>query len=148
MSINPDKRKCSAVRSDGHPCQAWAVIDSDPPLCPAHAGLQTGAGAPIGNRNAMKHGLYMTALQPEDIVDIDLITSKSLVHELVLMRAALRRLGKYLNDEAVPMKDKLAVLPAAASLVRTIIQLQSNIGDSFDWDEVLDDLGKDWGIEI
>jgi len=148
MSINPDKRKCSAVCSDGHPCQAWAVIESDPPLCPVHAGLNRGAGAPIGNQNALKHGLYRRALQPDDVEDLETVEPTSLMHELVLVRIGLLRVARILGDSALQQTDMLAALNVMPKLVRTIIQLQKFIGDSFDWEEVLDEVGADWEIEI
>lgn len=148
MSINPDKRKCSAVCSDGHPCQAWAVIESEPPLCPAHAGLNSGAGAPVGNRNALKHGLYARALQPGDVADLEKIEAKSLRHELVLVRLGLLRAARLLGDSTLEQADMLATLAVIPKLVRTVIQVQKNIDDSFDWDEVLDEVGADWKIEI
>jgi len=55
--------RCSATTASGHPCRAWAVHDTDPPLCIAHQRAPTGGGerpvgAPPGNTNAVKHGFY------------------------------------------------------------------------------------------
>ena len=50
--------RCSAKTASGHPCRAWAVHDTDPPLCSAHGGGKRPVGAPQGNRNAEKHGWY------------------------------------------------------------------------------------------
>jgi len=51
-------RRCTALRKDGEPCRAWAVRGSDPPRCGAHGGGSASAGAPAGNQNARKHGVY------------------------------------------------------------------------------------------
>jgi len=58
MSSQRASRRCTATRSDGQPCQAWATKGSDPPLCGAHLGK---VGAPEGNQNARKHGAYARA---------------------------------------------------------------------------------------
>ena len=42
----------TAVTKAGKPCQAWAIVGSNPPLCSAHSGMDVGAGAPPGNQNA------------------------------------------------------------------------------------------------
>ena len=65
MAKNPEKRKCSAVCRNGRPCQAWALVDSEPALCSVHAGKNVGAGAPKGNKNAMKHGIYAKYMTEE-----------------------------------------------------------------------------------
>lgn len=149
MSINAGKRKCSAVRSDGQACQAWAVIGSDPALCSAHAGLNIGAGAPRGNQNAMKHGLYMSMMRPEEIADMEIAASATLAHELALTRIMLRRMSRYLDKKDLPVRDIVEVMSILFTGVRTVAYLLNNIDvDGFDWDEVLDDLNKDWGIEI
>lgn len=47
--------RCGARTRKGTPCQAPAV--SGKARCRMHGGAQ-GSGAPRGNRNAFKHGLY------------------------------------------------------------------------------------------
>ena len=97
----------------------------------------------------MKHGLYMAALQPEDVSDLEMMKSTSLMHELLLARATLRRLARYLEDGDLDVDKVLAIVPAMSTMMRTVIRLLNNIdGQGFDWDVVLDDLNKDWGIEI
>ena len=70
------------------------------------------------------------------------------MHELVLVRIGLLRVARILGDSTLQQTDMLAALNVMPKLVRTIIQLQKFIGDSFDWDEVLDEVGADWEIEI
>ena len=50
MPKNPNKRKCEIGG-----CNAWAMRSSK--LCAAHSGTARG-GAPAGNTNRVKHGLY------------------------------------------------------------------------------------------
>jgi hypothetical protein len=122
---------------------------SDPPLCPAHAGVQKGKGAPKGNRNALKHGMYLSILRPDEVRDLEMVKSTSLMHELVLMRVALRRVAGYLNEDGLPLEQVLAIAPVMSTMVRTLVRLLDRIDDAgFDWDEVLDELNKEWKIEV
>ena len=149
MSKNSDKRKCSAVCRNGQPCQAWAIVDSEPALCSAHAGRSVGAGAPQGHKNAMKHGLYADYMTEEEIEILESMDAKSLVHELALTRIMLRRLAGYLDDEDLSMEDVLTVVPLIFTGVRTVVYLLHYMADEdFDWDEVLDDIKDDWDINI
>ena len=149
MSKNPYKRKCSAVCNDGQPCQAWAVIESEPALCSAHAGLNIGAVARKGNRNAVKHGLYMSGMRADEITGMQLAKTSAMMDELVLVRLTLRRRWRYLEDDDLAPKDVLAVVPMVYTGARTVVYLQNHIGKSSDgWDEVLDRLGAELGIEI
>ena len=149
MSKNPYKRKCSAVCNDGQPCQAWAVIESEPALCSAHAGLNIGAVARKGNRNAVKHGLYMSGMRADEIAGMQLAKTSAMMDELVLVRLTLRRLWRYLEDDDLAPKDVLVVVPMVYAGARTVVYLQNHIGKSSDgWDEVLDRLGAELGIEI
>jgi hypothetical protein len=122
---------------------------SDPPLCPAHAGVQKGKGAPKGNRNALKHGMYLSILRPDEVRDLEMVKSTSLMHELVLMRVALRRVAGYLNEDGLPLEQVLAIAPVMSTMVRTLVRILDRIDDvGFDWDEVLDELNKEWKIEV
>ncbi|MDJ1007869.1 MAG: HGGxSTG domain-containing protein [Paracoccaceae bacterium] len=47
--------RCGAKTRKGTPCQAPAVTGKR--RCRMHGGAK-GSGAPLGNRNAFKHGLY------------------------------------------------------------------------------------------
>ncbi len=76
MSSRGGSRHCTAIKSDGQPCRAWATKGSDPPLCGAHLGK---VGAPEGNQNARKHGAY--ARPVEEITCID-DAVKDLEHRL------------------------------------------------------------------
>jgi hypothetical protein len=125
------------------------MCTSDPPLCPAHAGVQKGKGAPKGNRNALKHGMYLSILRPDEVRDLEMVKSTSLMHELVLMRVALRRVAGYLNEDGLPLEQVLAIAPVMSTMVRTLVRILDRIDDAgFDWDEVLDELNKEWKIEV
>jgi hypothetical protein len=38
-----ETRRCTATRTNGKPCRAWALRNSDPPRCPAHGAGGCGA---------------------------------------------------------------------------------------------------------
>ena len=47
--------RCGAKTRKGTPCQAPAVSGKE--RCRLHGGA-AGSGAPVGNQNALKHGMY------------------------------------------------------------------------------------------
>ncbi len=55
-------RRCGARTRSGTPCRAPAV--SGKARCRMHGGAR-GSGAPIGNTNALKHGMYTKAALEE-----------------------------------------------------------------------------------
>jgi hypothetical protein len=97
----------------------------------------------------LKHGLYAKALKAEDLTDGGMLRSTSLAHELVLLRVGLRRAAGYLGKDDLSLEDLVTILPVMSTTVRTVAYLLSQMdGSSFDWDEVLDEIQGDWGIEI
>jgi hypothetical protein len=150
MNEQEDHRKCSAVNSDGSPCQAWAIRGSNPALCSAHAGRSHGAGAPPGNKNALKHGYYTRHFSEQEVVEFEALSERSLLGELVLARTMIGRLAAYANGEDVTLEETLAITPLILSGIRTISHLTSNMANesSIDWDLVLDQLSEDLGMEL
>ncbi len=144
MSTKAVKRRCAAVRRDGRACRGWAVVGREPALCAVHAGLNVGGGGQVGNRNAMKHGLYMGLMNKEELKDVGLLTSRSVGHELVLARVVLGRLVRYLKKEDLPLADALAVAPVMSTLMRTVARLANQLEEgAVDWDVVLDALEEE-----
>ena len=141
-------QKCSAVCRDGQPCQAWAIRDSEPALCSVHAGRNEGGGGQPGNQNALKHGYYAKAIRPESL-PIEKMQDLALFGELVMGRYVLGELAAYLVREDVPAEKKLSVVPLINSTIRTVVYVAKHIKkDPFDWDEVLDELGEEWGMDL
>src|SRR5690606_23464491 len=97
--------RCSAITTAGVPCKAWAVRDTDPPLCSTHAGLTVGAGAPYGNQNAVKHRFYSQNLTDRELADLvaNLDNVVDIDDEIALVRITLARL--------LPKLEHLAELP-------------------------------------
>lgn len=143
-------RKCSADTRDGRPCNAWALRDSDPPLCSTHAGRTQGSGPPAGNQNALKHGFYASVIKPENLGNVEQMQTLSLLGELLLGRYVLGELTAYLQHGDLSMADKLAVVPLINSTIRTVTYVISNIEEDTTnmWDIVLDALSEDLGMDL
>jgi uncharacterized protein YjcR len=60
-----DSPRCGARTRKGTPCQSPAV--SGKARCRMHGGAK-GSGAPMGNTNALKHGMYTKAALEEQNV--------------------------------------------------------------------------------
>ena len=72
-------RRCGAKTRSGKPCRVPAVGGKK--RCRMHGGAP-GSGAPRGNQNALKHGLYR----------------KAVIEERSQLRAFLRKSQKLLQD--------------------------------------------------
>ena len=137
-SLN-QSRKCTAIKRDGRKCRAWAVRDSDPPQCSAHGGYSVGAGAPVGNRNAVKHGYYARGLRPEEIEQLEAFKVRGLMGELVLARVTVMRLMDFVKRASCTAAEALPVMKYVFIGLRTIAYLEERIGDVDEalWKEVL-----------
>jgi hypothetical protein len=72
-------RRCGAKTRSGKPCRSPAVHDNK--RCRMHGGAP-GSGAPRGNQNARKHGLY----------------TKAAIEERRQLRALMRQSHRLLQD--------------------------------------------------
>ncbi len=86
------KMVCGAKTRRGGKCQVFAMANG---RCRIHGGMSV--GAPIGNQNAAKHGVYRCHLTPEEQRDYDALELGNVEHELRLTRI---RLGRALQAEA------------------------------------------------
>lgn len=148
MSEFDRKRLCSEVTKKGEACRAWAVRGTEPPLCSAHAGRNVGAGAPAGNVNALKHGIYQKFDSPEEVEELDRATLKE---ELRLLRIGLRRMAWLLERDDLSVMEYTAVMGKITSGARAVGFLEPmvmELQNEGEWDAVLDELGEQWGIEI
>ena len=145
-------RRCTAVNKNGKSCQAWTVFGSDPPRCSAHAGRNVGAGAPQGNSNARKHGLYSSKMTAEEIGSLESYAEEpSLKSELALARLQLGRMVEYQMREDVPVEQKAKMAAMIISGIRAVAFVARQISDSepaIDWDAALDELGEAWDWDI
>jgi hypothetical protein len=93
--------QCKAfARSTGAQCAAKAVPGKE--VCRVHGGLSD--GAPEGNQNAKKHGIYGRHLTDEEKADFDDVSARlgSLDDEITLLRFRMQRA---LDAEAKAWKD-------------------------------------------
>ena len=157
MPRNPDKRPCSVPD-----CRAWAVRDSDPPLCAAHIPESDG-GAPPGNRNAMVHGFYASTLHPDDLATLDEeATASSLDGEILIIRLALRRLQHMILSGATPGPNPrrleandyarfIGLTFQGANTLSRLLRVRWELPDN-PWDRImdaaLDSLSEEWGVEL
>lgn len=155
MTANPNARKCGATTATGRACRAWAIRQSDPPLCSAHAGH---LGAPHGNTNAMTHGFYARAYTDQEIADLVAhAINESLDDEIGTARVALRRVLELLEAGQLTADEyaKLAGLAFVGS--RTIGRLlrdrRALSGESADGiadflSSALDEVATELGIDV
>lgn len=143
-------RRCSAVNSDGSACRAWAIRGSRPALCSIHAGRSNGPGAPLGNKNALKHGYYTRHFTEREIAEFEALTDQSLAGELVLARTMIGRLAAYMSRAETTVEETATVMPLILSGIRTIVYVVKNMAgeSSIDWDLVLDQLSEDLGMAL
>ena len=151
-------RRCTHTTAAGEPCRAWAIRDSDPPTCSAHAGRTRGAGAPSRNQNARKHGFYARTLSPDEIADLLADADLNLKAEIACARVALRRVLEFLSNDPSQLSsaDQIRACGLVFQGTRTVSRLLRDLhalgGDIDRFDEitgqVLDDLGREWGIDL
>lgn len=150
------KRKCTAKTNAGRPCRAWAVRGTEPPRCPAHAGLTAG---PSSSRSDAGGSFYGRQLTTQELTDLVAFTSDpSLSDEIAVSRVMLRRLLTVLQDE-----EELSVreLTRVASMVfngsRVVARLlrdeRALSGEAADGisgaiGHALDELATEWGLEL
>jgi len=75
-----DSRRCGAKSRTGKPCRSPAVAGKK--RCRMHGGAP-GSGAPRGNKNALKHGLYTReAIEERQQLRALLRQSRSLIQQI------------------------------------------------------------------
>ena len=118
------RRHCTETTQSGRPCRAWAVHDTDPPLCSAHAGRNVGAGALAGNQNARKHGFYARTFTAAELADLVAAGNlKTLEDEVAIARVVLRRLLEYLQGEDLPPDEIKTIAPLVLRATGRIARL-------------------------
>lgn len=150
------RQKCAGTTKAGNPCKAWAVRGER--YCSAHLGRNVGAGAPAGNTNATKHGFYASAFTVQELVDVmELGGEINLDDEIAMIRVASRRVMRWLSDEieeegppsAVTLHRLLTALNSSARTVARLVREKAhNTGQGELFDDVLDELAEELGIEL
>jgi hypothetical protein len=164
MPRNPDKIRCAVPG-----CHAWAIRGSDPPRCSPHRGQSgpepgPGVGAPPGNQNHLVHGFYATVLHPEELAGLTTYAADATLDaEIVITRVALRRILGMLLSGTTPAPNPRSLeaedyarftalaFQGACTLSRLLRARQALPGASplvSFLDQVLEELGKEWGIPL
>jgi hypothetical protein len=163
--IANESRRCSARKADGKPCRAWAIRDSDPPLCAAHRGLVEDQLPALSKPSALTsikdqfpdRGFYSPNYSIEEIVDlVNLTVDDTLDDEVAAARVALRRVMEQFRQELSPLEyGRLSALvfrgtDTIARLLRARRQLTGDAGDAYARaiGEALDQLSREWNIEL
>ena len=153
MPKNPDKRHCQVPG-----CRAWAIRDSDPPLCSPHS--RRNGPALLDNQNARTHGFYSRVIHSHELADLlEEAGATALESEIAIARVALRRLFGYLASAAdLRPLDYARLADVIFHGVRTIARLQRDhqtlvaaanedlFGEAINF--ALDELSAEWGVEL
>ncbi len=152
--------RCASTTKKGQPCRAWSIRDRQPPACSAHAGRNTGAGAPAGNQNRVTHGFYAGDFTERELADlVSLAGAIDLIDEMAVARIHLRRLTSFLSKrfEDIPAGNLASISPLITTSLNTIANLirthhlvtggsASDIGAAIN--QALDELGELWEVEL
>lgn len=149
---------CGATTKTGIPCGAYAVRGSDPPRCSAHLGRNRGAGAPKGNQNRRTHGFYGRFYTVEELEALAVYAADdSLDSEIGVVRVALRRALRVLQDDGTDPATVAALTPLVYAGGRTVARLLRDrrllSGEDADtimreMADALEELGNDWGVNL
>ncbi len=149
--------RCEGTVKNGGECSAFAVRGSDPPRCAAHLGRNVGAGAPSGNQNRRTHGFYGRYYSAAEVEDLGKEVEESLDAEIKVVRVALRRALRVLEDDGADPELVAALVPLVYAGGRTVARLlrDRRLLSGSDMDTVmkemadaLEELGSDWGLAL
>ena len=123
-------KHCGAKTRAGGQCKAPAMKNG---RCRVHGGSSTGPKDSAGNTNAVTHGFYSDALQPEERILWERVTPGSIDDEIRLMRVKLHRLVKlsgsaevaYLIDSALEVARKQGDDPQLGPFDRSEIKVKA-----------------------
>jgi len=101
-------------------------------------------GAPLGNKNALKHALYVRHYSPEAKDILRKWDVKDYIGEAHLLRISIDKIAEHLLSKDVPVMEMVAMVNALARASRTVTTLISrhlllNTGDDpiyIAWDDI------------
>ena len=151
------KRLCTATTTAGRPCQAWAIRDSDPPRCPAHARMDR--NLTTRRQRTEEITVYRQQLSEQEVVD--LIANgggETLGDEIAINRIMLGRLLNFLqeaDDVSIPEVVKIVALvfrstKAMSTLLRDEKALSGEAAEGIAGaiGQALDELSMELGLEL
>ena len=164
------RRPCSFRTKAGRPCRAWAMRSSDPPACSSHWRASRGGHAEgkvaadhllsALDEEALQAGFYDHTLSEDELADLTIhAADSSLADEIACTRIAVRRTLEFLNERMDSMSESGflrsagLVFQGARTIARLLREQQALTGGPEDclqaiFDEALDGLSEEWGIEL
>ena len=170
--MNRTAVRCTAPTASGKPCKAYAIQDSNPPRCSAHAGRNKGAGAPPGNHNAETHGFYDRAYSLEELADLVAhAANMTLDDEIAAVRVGIQRALLKIKDGRTNDIDKegdeyerdltaaeyaalTGLITTGANTVARLLRARRSVsGDAADGiagaiAQALDEIGNELGLDL
>ena len=114
--LTPALRARAGRDADGNPIDALDQPDTEPSPEPPAAPAPKGRGAPVGNQNARKHGLYSRRLTPEQQEALpDAMAAYALVEEIAALRV---KLADALGDQSTSHDVLLRYMMVLARMIR------------------------------
>jgi hypothetical protein len=132
MILQNNPMQCGAKTRDGSPCASPSMPNG---RCRMHGG--SSKGAPAGNDNAVKHGIYRSTLSAEECADYDNVEIGGLDAELRLARVRLARALKSERDSPDPGCDYPAIVDRLLARIAGLEVARKKIAGPSDDDEVL-----------
>lgn len=159
-----EKQKCGALTKADRPCRAWAVRDSNPARCAAHANSQQGTGSlcagdaaavtidgPSGTTGAIADsGQGTRSFYAEDAAAI---TIDQAIADLVDKLTRLDQLIDQTAETSVLIR-LLTVHTQAISRLDRLLSSRQALSEEAGGDlpraihAALDELGAEWGIDL
>ena len=86
--MGDESRQCKGITRTSRRCRRSAKAGSD--FCGLHDGRGKAPGAPLGNQNAFKHGLYSELFTPDEFEALARFgAAEGLADEIALLRAKI-----------------------------------------------------------
>jgi hypothetical protein len=80
-------------------------------------------GAPAGNKNALKHGLYSRAFRSQELTEFSASDFSALLGQIGVIRLLVKRVYQLARSEDLDLRDNLAILRALTFAITSINRL-------------------------
>ena len=156
-------RRCTAIKNDGQPCNAWAVHGSQLALCRVHGeqgsrvwGSGEVAAIDTGGKQEEK-SFYSASYSLEELSDlVHLAMDHTLDDEVGAVRIAVRRVMAQMQEELTPAEyaRMASTIFSGANAIARLLKTSRDLAEemtvvieeaSF---EALDDLSKGYRAEL
>ena len=149
MAIPPDEDRCTGLTKAGTRCKLWARPELPGQRCNRHPLEGKAKGAPKGNKNAQKHGVY--SHDGEELDDLSAVLGR--------LKRRLVQLDRYIDehfDELEPAEyARFSALQGQLStrigrMERDLREVQPEKGDGYRVaiNEALDWLAEEWNLTL